>query len=154
MSLYWDKVLKILAAVAGAIGGLFGGWDAMMQVLVACMAIDYVTGLIVAWMGKSPKTETGHLDSKIGFIGIAKKGLILLVVFLATRLDSVLPMDQAIFRSMMCWFYIANEGLSMLENLALAGVPFPLALKKALEQIQKRNDDPPDQKEADPYDSQ
>ena len=148
----WDNILKAIAACGGIVAGLFGGFDAMMQVLVACMAIDYVTGLVVAWMGKSPKTETGHLDSKIGFAGLLKKALILLVVFLAVRLDSVLPTDQAVFRSMMCWFYIANEGISILENLAIAGVPFPGALKTALEQLQQKANPP--EKEADADDSQ
>lgn len=130
----WDKVVKVIVAIAA----LFGGWDPMMQVLVAVMLIDWVTGVIVSLIGKSPKTETGHLDSKVGFAGLLKKALIMAVVFLSVRLDSLLPSDQAVFRSMTCWFYVANEGISVLENLALAGVPFPAVLKKALEQLQKK----------------
>lgn len=110
----WDNVTKTLIAVLGVIGKLLGGFDPMMQGLFAVMVIDYMTGLIVAWMGKSPKTETGHLDSKIGFSGLLKKALIVAVVFLAVRLDGILPSDQAVFRAMICWFYIANEGISIL----------------------------------------
>ena len=136
----WDKVVKILAAIGGAIAGLFGGFDTMILVLAAFMAVDYITGLIVAWMGKSRKTETGHLDSKVGAKGIAKKGLMVLVVLAAALLDRALGADTAVFRNMVIWFYIANEGLSILENLALADVPFPQKLRDALEQLRKKND--------------
>lgn len=141
---WWDKVVKMLAAVGGAIAGVFGGFDTMLIVLVAFMAIDYVTGLIVAWMGKSIKTENGHLDSKVGFIGLCKKCLMLVFVLMAALLDRALGTDAAIFRSMVIWFYIANEGLSILENLALADVPFPKRVKQALEQLRNKNDEPPD----------
>lgn len=139
----WDKVIKTLAACAGIVAGLFGGFDAMMQVLVACMVIDYLTGLVVAWDGALTQDRNRAPGQQDRILRPAEKALILLVVFLAVRLDSVLPTDQAVFRSMMCWFYIANEGISILENLALAGVPFPGALKTALEQLQKKAD-PPD----------
>lgn len=140
----WDKVVKALAMLGGTIAGLFGGFDTMMKVLMAFMVIDYVTGLIVATMGKSHKTENGHLDSKIGFIGIGKKALMLLVVLMAALLDRALGGDAAIFRSAMIWFYAANEGISILENLSLAGVPFPKFMLNALEQLKKKNDEPPD----------
>lgn len=143
----WDKIVKVVAAVGGAIAGLFGGFDTMLTVLVACMAIDYVTGLIVAWMGKSQKTESGHLDSKVGFRGIGKKALMLLVVLMAAMLDRAMGAEQAIFRTMMIWFYIANEGLSILENLSMAGVPFPHRVKDALEQLKQKDNKPPDQEE-------
>lgn len=140
----WDKIVKVLAMAGGAIAGLFGGFDTMLMVLVACMVIDYVTGLIVAWMGKSQKTESGHLDSKVGFVGIGKKALILLAVLMAALLDRALGGDSAIFRTMLIWFYVANEGISILENLALAGVPFPKGVLNALEQLKAKNDEPPD----------
>lgn len=140
----WDKIVKALAMLGGAIAGLFGGFDTMMMVLIACMVIDYITGLIVAWMGKSQKTENGHMDSKVGFVGIGKKALMLLVVLMAALLDRALGGDQAMFRTMMIWFYVANEGISILENLSLAGVPFPQAVLNALEQLKKKNDEPPD----------
>ncbi|MGN0777725.1 MAG: holin family protein [Aristaeellaceae bacterium] len=143
---WWDKLVKALAAIGGAIAGAFGGLDTMMLVLVAFMVIDYVTGMLVAWMGKSRKTETGHMDSKVGFVGLCKKCLMLIFVLMAALLDRAMGTDAAIFRSMVVWFYMANEGLSVLENLALAGVPFPRRVRQALEQIRDRNDDePPDE---------
>ena len=139
----WDKVLKALAGIAGAVAGLFGGFDTMLFVLIGAMVIDYITGWVVAALGNSIKTESGHLDSNIAFKGLLKKGLCLLVVLLGALLDRVVG-QQAAFRNMAVWFYIANEGLSILENLALAGVPFPKGVKKALEQIRQKDDEPPD----------
>ena len=138
----WDKIVKIMAAAAGAIAGLFGGWDTMLMVLVGAMVIDYVTGWIVAIMGLSAKTEGGHLDSRVAVKGLLKKGMEILVVLLAALLDKAV--GQAIFRNMVVWFYVATEGLSILENLALAGVPFPSGVKNALEQLREKNDKPPD----------
>lgn len=139
----WDKIVKMLAAVAGAIAGLFGGWDLMLKVLLVFMVVDYATGWVVAILGNSVKTESGHLDSRISWKGILKKGLALAVVLLGAMLDKAIGQDHA-FRTMAVWFYIANEGLSILENLALAGVPFPAGLKNILEQIREKNDKPPD----------
>ena len=143
----WDKVLKILAAVAGAICGLFGEWNTMLTILVVAMTTDYISGWIVAWCGKSPKTENGGLSSKIGFIGIAKKAFIMILVLLATLLDRVIGGDTAVFQSSLVLYYIANEGLSILENAALLGVRFPAKLKKALETMREQEDDPPDDME-------
>lgn len=136
----WDRVLKIGAAAAGAVAGVYGGWDQMIKVLCAVMVIDYMTGCIVAWMGKSRKTEGGGPDSKIGFIGIGKKVLMLLAVLMAAIVDRVLPTGMAVCRTTMICFYIANEGLSILENLALAGVPFPPFIQQALEQLRERKE--------------
>jgi len=140
----WDKILKVLAAVAGAIAGLFGEWNTMLTILVVAMTTDYISGWIVAWCGKSPKTENGGLSSKIGFIGIAKKAFIMILVLLATLLDRVIGGDTAVFQSSLVLYYIANEGLSILENAALLGVKFPAKLKKALETMREQEDDPPD----------
>ena len=138
----WDKAVKTGAAIGGAIAGLFGGWDTVLMVLVGAMVIDYTTGWIVAILGNSLKTSSGKLDSQVAFKGLLKKGLCLFVVLLGALLDRAV--GQQIFRDMVCWFYIANEGLSIVENLALAGVPFPAGVKKALEQIREHNDKPPD----------
>jgi len=140
----WDKILKIIAGVAGAIAGLFGEWTTMLTILVVVMALDYISGWIVAWCGKSPKTENGGLSSKIGFIGIAKKGFIMLLVLLATLLDRAIGNDTYIFQSSLVLYYIANEGLSILENAALLGVKFPKKLQRALETIRETEDKPPD----------
>lgn len=134
MDTVWDKIIKVLAAIGGAIAGLFGGWDKLLVVLVAMMAVDYVSGVLVAVMGKSQKTEYGGLSSKVGAYGLAKKGLMMLVVLVAALLDRAIGTQAAVFRDAACWFYIANEGLSLLENLSLAGVPFPEKLKEMLGQ--------------------
>ena len=112
-------------------------------VLCAFMGVDYLTGLIAAWFGKSGKSITGGMDSKAGAAGIARKGLMLLVVLVAAMLDRVLGTEQAVFRTAIIWFYLANEGLSILENLAVAGVPFPDRLKTVLEQMKQRETKPP-----------
>lgn len=144
----WDKIVKTLAAIGGAIAGLFGGWDTMLKVLVVAMVIDYISGWIVAIMGNSLKTESGKLDSEVAWKGLLKKGLALLVVLLGAMLDKAVGQD--VFRNMVVWFYIANEGLSILENLALAGVPFPQSVKRMLEQMRQEHDQPPDNPPADP----
>ena len=141
----WDKVIKIIAGVAGAIAGLFGEWTTMLTILVVLMATDYISGWIVAWCGRSPKTEGGGLSSKVGFIGIAKKGFIMILVLLATMLDRAIGNNTYIFQSSLVLYYIANEGLSILENAALLGVKFPDKLKKALEALREQQEDkPPD----------
>lgn len=134
MDTVWDKIIKVLAAIGGAIAGLFGGWDMLLAVLVGMMTVDYASGVLVAVMGKSQKTEYGGLSSKVGAYGLAKKGLMMLVVLVAALLDRAIGTQAAVFREAACWFYIANEGLSLLENLSLAGVPFPEKLKEMLGQ--------------------
>ena len=140
----WDKIIKWLAGIAGAIAGLFGEWNTMLTILVILMAADYVSGWIVAMAGKSPKTDTGGLSSKVGFIGIAKKGFIMLLVLLATMLDQAIGNGTALFQSSLVLYYIANEGLSILENAALMGVRFPEKIKRALETMKEKEDEPPD----------
>lgn len=137
----WDKITKALAAALGAAAGLLGGWDVTLTVLAVLMCADYLSGVIVAACGRSPKTEAGGLSSKVGFIGLAKKGFILLIVLLGALLDQVIGTDGAMFRTMAVGYYIANEGLSMLENAALLGVPFPARLKKALEVLRDKGDE-------------
>ena len=144
----WDKILKWLAGIAGAIAGLFGEWSTTLTILVAVMAIDYISGVIVAACGKSPKSEAGGLSSKVGFNGIAKKGFIMLLVLLATRLDRAIGNETMVFQTSLVFYYIANEGLSILENAALMGLPFPEKLKKALETLRdQENKKPPDKTE-------
>lgn len=132
MDQMWRGAIKALAAACGAVAGALGGWDATLKVLVVMMAADYLSGMLVATMGKSTKTEYGGWSSKVGFVGLAKKGLMLLVVLVAVVLDEA--MGMAVCRDAACWFYIANEGLSLLENMSLAGVPFPAKIKELLGQ--------------------
>lgn len=133
----WDKIILMGAGIGGFVAGLYGGWDVSMWVLVGIMAVDYISGLMVAAMGKSGKSEGGGLDSNIGWKGLARKLITLLLVLVAAMVDRVIG-NGAAFRTMACWFYIANEALSVLENTALAGVPYPDALKQALEQMKAK----------------
>ena len=137
MDTVWDKAVKIAAAAMGAVAGAFGGWSWLMTALLACMAADYVSGVLVAWMGKSLKTECGGLSSKVGAAGLLRKGLMLMVVLVAALLDRALGQGNAMFRDAVCWFYVANEGISLMENLSLAGVPFPQKLRELLGQKAK-----------------
>ena len=130
MEQIWKGIIKGIAGVGGAIAGAMGGWDATLKVLIVMMVVDYVTGIMVAAMGKSEKTEYGGLSSKVGFVGLLKKGMMLMIVLVATMLDNAMGMN--VCRDAACWFYIANEGLSLLENLNLAGVPFPEKIKEIL----------------------
>ena len=112
---------------------LFGGWDSALATLLIFMGVDYVTGLMVAAAGKSPK---GKLSSKVGWKGIAKKCVILLLVLVAARLDVVLGTSYV--RAGVCIAFLCNEVISILENAGLMGVPLPAALKNAVELLQKK----------------
>lgn len=132
MEAVWKRVVQMLAVIGGAIAGALGGWDVLLMVLVAMMAADYLSGVVVAVMGRSAKTEYGGLSSAVGLVGLLKKGLMMLVVLVAALLDTAIGAQTHVFRDAACWFYIANEGLSLLENLSMAGVPFPARLKEML----------------------
>lgn len=140
MERMWDKAVRGLAACAGAIAGMLGGWDPLLRVLVMLMAADYATGLLVAVMGKSAKTEYGGLSSKVGAAGLARKGLMLVVVLVGAMLDQVMGTGSAMCRDAACWFYIVNEGISILENVGLAGAPYPARLKQLLGQKQQEGE--------------
>lgn len=132
-------VLAALAAVGTLIANALGGWDAAMKLLVAMMAVDYITGwLVAAIWHRSPKSASGALDSNAGFKGLCKKGAILLVVWIGTMLDSTY--GGAYIRTAVILFFIGNEGLSVLENLGLIGIPYPKFLNKMLEALQEQGD--------------
>lgn len=140
METIWDKVIKVAAFVGGAIGGIFGGWTMLLTVMTAMMAIDYISGVMVAALGKSQKTVHGGLSSKVGAQGLARKGLMLMIVLVASLVDRAMGSGHSMCRDAVCWFYIANEGLSLLENMSLAGVPFPDKLKELLGHKMEEND--------------
>lgn len=132
-------VLAALAALGALIANALGGWTADMKALVFMMGADYLTGILVAalWQ-RSDKSRTGALDSKAGFRGLCKKGVILLVVWLGVLLDEALGVSY--IRTAVIFFFMGNEGLSLLENIGLMGVPFPDFLKKALEALHDKGD--------------
>lgn len=128
-----EWICAAAGTVGGLIAGLFGGWDSALATLLIFMGVDYVTGLMVAASGKSPK---GKLSSKVGWKGIAKKCVILLLVLVAARLDVVLGTSYV--RAGVCIAFLCNEVISILENSGLMGVPLPAALKNAVELLQKK----------------
>jgi len=135
----WNKVVKALATVGGAIAGIFGEWSILMTILAAAMVLDYISGVLVAAFGKSLKSEGGHLGSKVGFVGLAKKALIIMIVLLATLLDKALGAEAMVFQTATVCYYIANEGISVVENAGLMGLPVPSTIAKALEQMRDKN---------------
>lgn len=129
--------LLIFSAIGSFIAEHLGGVDKMLTALVAFMVVDYITGLSVAFIfHKSQKTENGGASSAVGFKGIVKKMCILLLVGLAHELDYIMGIDY--IRALSILFFIGNEGLSVLENVGLMGVPYPEFLKKALEAIKDK----------------
>ena len=123
-----ETICTAFGLVGSFIAALFGGWDSALATLLIFMGVDYVTGLMVAAAGKSPK---GKLSSKVGWKGLAKKCIILLLVLVAARLDVVLGTSYV--RAGVCIVFLCNEVISILENAGLMGVPLPAALKNAVE---------------------
>ena len=134
-----NAVLGALAVVGSAITQAMGGWDVTLKVLVGFMAVDYVTGILVAavWH-KSSKSETGALESNACFKGLLKKMMILLIVWMAAMLDRATGSEFG--WTAVCLFYIGNEGLSILENSVIMGVPWPNTIKNVLEVMRKQGD--------------
>ena len=122
---------------AAALSWAFGGFDAAMIALVLCMAVDYVSGSIVALVfHNSRKSETGAYNSAYGLKGLCKKGLMLLFVLVAVQIDRLLGVTYV--RDAVCIGFSVNEIISITENLGLAGIPMPQAVAKALEQLQTK----------------
>lgn len=132
-------VLTALGTAGGIMSSIFGGWDAALTTLVILMAIDYVSGLIVAGVFKrSPKSKNGGLESKAGWKGLCKKGMILLIVLIAVRLD--LAMGTTFLKDGVVIAYIANETISIIENAGLMGIPIPAAIRKAIDALQAKGE--------------
>ena len=132
-----EKICTLLGIIGSALCWAFGGWDAAISALLICMAVDYVSGSVVALVfHKSTKTETGAYNSAYGLKGLCKKGLMLLFVLVAVQIDRILGTDYV--RDAVCIGFCANEVLSIIENLGLAGIPMPQAVTKALEQLQNK----------------
>ena len=126
-----EKAMKWIAAAAGAAAGLLTRMPTALRLLVLLMVLDYFSGVGAAALGRSKKSDTGALSSKVGFIGLARKAMILGIVLLAAVLDRV--MGSAACTGAVTLFYIVNESLSILENAVLLGVPVPQRLRQALD---------------------
>ena len=133
-------ILAAFGTVGAFISSLFGGWDTALTTLVIFMAIDYISGLIVAGVfRKSPKSENGGLESKAGWKGLCRKGMILLIVLIAVRLD--LAMGTTFLKDGVVIAYIANETISIIENAGLMGLPIPDVIRKAIDALQSKGSD-------------
>ena len=129
-----DKFIQtITATICGIIGFLYGKADGLIYSLLAFIILDYVTGLTVACINK-------NLSSEVGFKGIAKKVVILLLVAVGNIVDIYIIGDGAACRSTVIGFYLANEGISILENAGNLGIPLPKKLVEVLKQLKNDND--------------
>ena len=131
-----QKMCTLVGLLGGWISSVVGGWNTAIASLVICMGIDYVTGLIVAGVfHNSPKTAGGGLESRVGWKGLVRKGVTLLIVIVAYRMDQILGMNY--IRDAVVIGFCVNEVLSIIENAGLMGLPIPNAIKKAIEMMQE-----------------
>ena len=133
----------ILYSIIGAVGGFiamaFGGWNDALITLMIFMTVDYITGLTVAGIfRKSKKSESGALESRAGFKGICRKGVALLIVLVAARLDVV--MKTTYIEDAVIIAFIANESISIIENAGLMGIPIPSVITKAIDILKKESE--------------
>lgn len=131
MEKYFNAIVAVLATFFTYI---FGVWDLAMQVLIVFMTLDYSTGVLYAYL-------IGQLSSEVGFKGLVKKCMILVVVIIGVMLDRMLGNGTWMFRTLVCYFYIANEGISLLENVGNIGIPIPNKIRNALEQLNKDDEE-------------
>lgn len=120
----------VFAAMGGAIGAVLGGFDGFLYALIVFVAVDYVTGVMVGILNK-------ELSSRIGFRGIFKKVVIFCLVAVAHIIDTRVIQNGSVLRTAVVFFYLSNEGISILENAAQIGLPIPKKLKEVLEQIKE-----------------
>ena len=130
-------VYTTVGAIGSAISYLLGGWETAIQTLVVFMLIDYITGIMLAILNKSNKTKGGGLSSEVGLRGIFKKFGMLIVVIIANRLDALAGTD--VIRNGCIIILVANEGLSIIENLGTMGVPVPKILINFIEALKNRD---------------
>lgn len=131
MKEFWNMIQMVFAAVGGWLGYYMGGCDGLLLALVAFAAADYLTGVMCA-------VSDRKLSSNVGFKGICRKGLIFLLVGIANILDVHVIGTGSVLRTAVIFFYISNEGVSLLENAAHLGLPVPEKIKAVLEQLHDR----------------
>ncbi len=131
MKEFWNMVQLIFAAIGGWLGYFLGGCDGLLIALVVFAVVDYITGVMCAVSDK-------ELSSKVGFRGICRKVLIFILVGAANILDAQVIGSGSVLRTAVIFFYLSNEGVSLLENAAHLGLPIPQKLKGVLAQIHDR----------------
>ena len=137
MKEFWNMIQLAFAGVGGWLGYFLGGCDGLILALLAFVVIDYITGVMCAIADKK-------LSSAVGFKGICRKVLIFLLVGIANILDVNVIGTGSVLRTAVIFFYISNEGVSLLENAAHLGLPVPEAIKTVLEQLHDRSEDKED----------
>ena len=132
-------VLAAIGTIGGGIAALFGGWTSAMTTLIIFMVIDYATGIIVAGVfHRSGKSKSGALESRAGFKGLCRKGMILLILLVACRHD--LMLGTGYIKDCVCIAFVVNETLSIIENAGLMGVPIPQVLIKAIDVLKAKEE--------------
>lgn len=131
-----ENICTLVGVFGGFVAALLGGWDSALATLIIFMVIDFATGLIAAAMGKSKHSKTGKLSSRAGWVGLAKKFCILLMVVVAVRMDILI--GTTYIRDATCIGFCLNELLSIIENTGSMGIPYPTAIQKAIEVLQKK----------------
>lgn len=137
MKEFWNMIQMVFAAIGGWLGYFLGGCDGLIIALVVFVIVDYLTGILCAIEDKS-------LSSEVGFKGIAKKVVIFLLVGIANILDVEVIGTGSVLRTAVIFFYLSNEGISILENSTHLGLPVPTKLKDVLEQIHERSEEKED----------
>lgn len=131
MKEFWNTIQLIFSAVGGWLGYFLGGCDGLLYALIAFVVIDYITGVMCAIINR-------ELSSAVGFKGIFRKVLIFLLVGIANIIDVQVIGTGAVLRTAVIFFYISNEGVSLLENAGHLGLPIPEKIKTVLEQLHNR----------------
>ena len=134
MKEFWNAIQFIFAALGGWLGWFLGGCDGLLYALIAFVVVDYITGVMCAVVDKK-------LSSEVGFKGIFKKILIFLLVGIANLLDVNIIGNGSVLRTAAIFFYLSNEGVSLLENATHLGLPVPEKLKNVLQQLHDRSEE-------------
>ena len=133
MKEFWNAVQMVFTALGGWLGYFLGGCDGLLIALVVFAVVDYITGIMCA-------INDRNLSSEVGFRGICRKVLIFVLVGVANILDVQVIGTGSVLRTAVIFFYLSNEGVSLLENAAHLGLPVPQKLKEVLEQLHDRSD--------------
>lgn len=128
--------LLLAATIGGALAQAFGGWDALLKALLICMAVDYITGVVLAALGRSNKSESGRISSHAAVTGIIRKCVVLLIVLVAAMLEGATGTE--FIRDTVIIYFLGSEGISIIENAGLLGVPMPAVLKRWFEVLRDK----------------
>ena len=137
MKEFWNSIQLVFTGIGGWLGYFVGGWDGLLYALIAFVVVDYITGVMCAINDRT-------LSSEVGFKGICRKVLIFLLVGIAHILDVQVIGSAGVLRTAVIFFYISNEGVSLIENAAHLGLPVPEKIKVVLEQLHDRADETED----------